>query len=271
VLGVLLTSVACDIKVGENGLSVGVAAGRATDEWNRTYELQPGGELEIVNVNGQIQASPASGTQVEVRATREVRARTEDEAREILKKAEMREEVAPDRVVVRPPETGSAESGIRRPQIAIRYEIRVPQGLNLRLTTQNGEVRLEGIQGPQISVSSTNGGITGRGVSGAVDASTVNGGIQMELQAVTGDTRMVTVNGGVVLTLPSSVDADLEASAVNGGVLVQSGVPLTADERTGRRVAGRINDGGGPRIVVTTTNGGVRVGMRAPDAPSGAP
>jgi DUF4097 and DUF4098 domain-containing protein YvlB len=139
--------------------------------------------------------------------------------------------------------------------------VHIPSGLNILLKTQNGEVKLENIRGIRIEAVSTNGGITGRGLSGAVEASTVNGGIQMDLDAVTGDTRMVTVNGGVMLSVAPGVNADLEATVVNGGVLVQDGLSLSGDERSRQRVAGRIGSGG-PRLVVQTTNGGVRVGLR---------
>jgi len=37
-------------------------------------------------------------------------------------------------------------------------------------------------------------------------------------------------------------------------------LPLKADDRTNKRVTGRLNEGG-PRISVQTTNGGVRVGV----------
>ena len=56
------------------------------------------------------------------------------------------------------------------------------------------------------------------------------------------------------------INAELEAAAVNGGVSTQDGLPLTADDRTNKRVTGRLNKGG-PRISVQTTNGGVRVGV----------
>jgi DUF4097 and DUF4098 domain-containing protein YvlB len=131
----------------------------------------------------------------------------------------------------------------------------------MRLKTQNGEVRLENINGARIEVTTTNGGITGRGVSGAVEAQTVNGGISMELASVTGDSRMTTVNGGVRVTVAPGVNANLEATVVNGAIQVQDGFQLTADEQSRQRVAGRIGTGG-PRLVVQTTNGGIRLGSR---------
>jgi hypothetical protein len=258
-LGLALASVACDVKVGDDGLSVDLRAGKATDEWVRSYDIKPGGSLDIININGQIQALPATGTQVEVHATREVRAGSEEASRELLRKSEMREEVTPERVSIQSPE--GQGRGLRRPQLSIKYDVRVPPGLNLLLKTQNGEVRLENVKGLRIEASSTNGGINGRGVSGAIDAQTVNGGITMDLEAVTGESRMVTVNGGVILSVAPGVNADLEATVVNGGVLVQDGLSLSGEERSRQRVVGRIGKGG-PRLVVQTTNGGVRIGNR---------
>ena len=259
---VAVASAACDVKVGENGgVSVDFAGSKATDEWVRTYDLKPGGRLDIINVNGPIVASPSTGTTVEVRAIREAHAGSEEASREMLQKMEMREEVMPDRVAIRGPEGQERGGGRGRRGLSIRYEVRIPAGLNILLKTQNGDVRLENIQGVRIEAASTNGGISGRGVSGAVEASTVNGGIVMDLDAVTGDTKMVTVNGGVILNVAPGVNADLEASVVNGGVRVQDGLTLAGDERSRERVAGRIGNGG-PRLVVQTTNGGVRVGLR---------
>ena len=265
VLCLALVSVACDVKVGESGgLSLDFASGKATDEWVRTYEIKPGGRLDIININGQILASPATGTQVEVQATREVRAGSEEASREVLRKAEMREEVSPDRVSIQGPEPQREGREFGRRGVVIKYDVRIPPGLNVLLKTQNGEVRIENVRAARIEAGSTNGSITGRGISGVLEAQTVNGGITMDLEAVTGETRMVTVNGGVMLTLGPGVNAELEATVVNGGVQVQEGIALTADERTRQRVAGRIGSGG-PRLVLQTTNGGVRV------VPRGAP
>jgi len=254
-----LVSTACDVKVGEGGLSVDFAGGKVTDEWDRTYDITPGGRFELTNVNGLISASPATAGKVEVHAVREARASSEEAAREILKKAEMKEEIAPDRVSVQAADTQPG-GGFGRPPVTIRYEVKIPPGLTVQLKTQNGEVRLENVQGT-LTASSTNGGVTGRALSGSIDASTVNGGIQIDLESITADTRLTTVNGGVRVTIGPSVKADLEASVVNGGVSVDDALKLAGDERSRQRAAGRIN-GGGPRLVVQTTNGGVRVAAR---------
>jgi hypothetical protein len=93
--------IACDIKVSKDGdVSVDVASGKASDEWRRTYTLPNGGRFEIINVNGVIEVFPASGSQVEVVARREVRTRTEEEAKARLARAQMIEDVGPDHVKI---------------------------------------------------------------------------------------------------------------------------------------------------------------------------
>jgi hypothetical protein len=259
-----LAAASCDVRVGEQGVSVEMVEGRATDEWVRTYTLAPGGQLEIINANGIIEAFPAAGSQVEVRAKRDVRGRSEEAAQALLKQVTIAEEVAPDRVKV---ETGEPQYNGFRQGISVTYRVSVPPGLTVSLRSQNGGVRLENVDG-RFTASSTNGVITGRGVSGSLDASTVNGGINVELASVSGDVRMTTVNGGIRLEARPGLNATLEASAVNGGVMVRDGFPLQFTEREPRRVAGRINNGGS-KIVLRTTNGGIVVGAgrgrRAPE------
>jgi hypothetical protein len=260
VVCLISAGIACDIKVSKQGdVSVGVTSGRASDQWERTYSLPKGGHLDIINVNGKIEVSAASGSQIEVWAYREVRARTEEEANARLAKAEMLEHVGPDHVRIEGKGNDQGVSFGPHGRVSIEYRVKVPAGLVTSFRTENGPVRLENIDG-RISVASTNGPIIGRGLSGSVDASTVNGGIEIGLTAVDGDSKIVTVNGPATVILPPEIDAELEATAVNGGVTTQDGLPLTASDRTSKRVTGRLNKGG-PRITVQTTNGGVRVGM----------
>jgi hypothetical protein len=249
----------CDVKVGEQGgVSVDMARGRATDEWKRSYTIPASGRLEVINVNGLIEAFPATGPQAEVVARREASAPSDEAAREQLAKTEIVETVTSGHVRVEFKPLGESGSFMgRRSRVNVQYRVAVPPGLNVSLRTENGVVRLENIQGT-ITAASTNGPVFGRGVSGSIDASTVNGGIEMELVSVNGESKIVTVNGPVSLALGKDVNAQLEASAVNGGVVVHESLSLTADEKSQRRISGRINDGG-PRIVVQTTNGGVRV------------
>ena len=259
VTAVALTLAACDVKVGNDGFDVDIVQGRAQDEWTRTYDLPKGGRLDIISIDGGIEAFPAAGSQVEVRVTRRVQSRSDEGARELLAKVVMKEQVAPDHVRIESPDV--RQFGGLLQNVRLEYRVNLPPGLVVALRTQNGGVRLENVAG-QLTAATTNGGVTGRGVSGAIDASTVNGGIVMDLASLDGDVRVATVNGGIRLSVPADAKASLDASAVNGGVSVEQGLNLEATERSRIRVTGAIN-GGGPRLQVQTTNGGVRIGLRA--------
>jgi hypothetical protein len=250
-----LGAAACDVNVGEHGFSLDLARGKAQDEWTRTYTLAAGGQLEIANINGVINASPATGPQVEVRAERIAKASSDEAARELLKKIEIAETTSAERVRL---ETKVPRQGLGRSGHEVRYWVKVPKGVIVNFETVNGGVRLENLDN-QIVASTTNGGVRGSGLRGQVKASTTNGGLDISMVAVTGDVDLETTNGGIRLTLPRDVKANLEARCTNGGVGVDDGFAgYESLEKSRRRVSATLN-GGGPRITAETTNGGVRI------------
>lgn len=251
-------SAGCDVHVGENGVSLDVSSGKATDEWTRTYTVTRGGTVEIVNVNGPIVVEAATGPQVEVRATRVARAKSDEEAQELLKKIEIKEDVTPGRVAIQTV-SGNGMSFGRR-SVNVEYRLRVPAGLQVSVKTENGGIGLHDVDGT-VTAATTNGGVRGTNVSGAVSAHIVNGGILMDIARVAGPIELESVNGGIRLDIPPNVNADLEAHAVNGGVSTDDGLKVEASERSRTRVSGKLNRGG-PRISISTVNGGVRLRVR---------
>lgn len=250
----------CDVQVGDKGVtSIGISEGRAEDTWTGTYTLQPGGTLEIVNVNGRIEATGAQGSQIEIFAERVVRDHSSETAQAQLKKVQMREEVTATRVRI---EAQAARDGgiLDHSALTVRYAIRVPAGIAVDLKSDNGEIQLEGLSA-KVTASTTNGGINGRALSGPVSVQVTNGGVQLDLAAVGGDIQVSTTNGGVRLQLPVGLKATLDATCVNGGIDVDEELMLQASESSRRRLVGTFN-GGGPRIVASTVNGGIRVRNR---------
>jgi hypothetical protein len=51
-------------------------------EWRKTYELAPGGSVQVRNVNGAIEVRPSEGRTVEIVAIKTGRGRSADVARE---------------------------------------------------------------------------------------------------------------------------------------------------------------------------------------------
>jgi hypothetical protein len=262
VLSASFGSAACDIRAENGNFDIDFAAGKATDTWSRTYTVEPGGRFELINVNGRITAEPTDGNQVVVEGRRTAKARSDEAAKERLAQLEIREEVggAAVRVESRPPRM----SGFGGHEI--EWTVKIPKGLIVDLRTVNGGVRMNGLSG-ELYAKSTNGGIRGtKLIVDKIEASVVNGGVEIDLGApldATDSVELSSVNGGVTLSLPMESKATIAARAVNGGVRVSEDLKATQEEESHeferrRRFNGTMN-GGGAKVNATTTNGGVRI------------
>lgn len=267
-LSIGLTTSACDIKTSSSGdFSMSLAAGKAEDTWSRTYKLADKGRFELINVNGRITAEPTDGTEVVVEAHRTAKATSEDAAKELLAQLEIREEVgtASVRLESRPPRL----TGMKGHEI--EWTIKVPKHVVLDLRTTNGGVRLNNLAN-EIHAKTTNGGVKGTDIDPSVfEGSAVNGGVDLELRAPIEDgdsIEMETVNGGVTLALPAESKATINARCVNGGVraddlnIKKDQDDSSSDYDRKRRLSGTMNGGGG-KVNLSTTNGGVRLSLAA--------
>ncbi len=237
---------ACDVVV--TSLE---SKGKAQDQWTRTYQLASG-DLEIVNTNGTIEVVGAEGSQVEVVAERTARGATDEDAKKILAELTIAEEVGANRIRL---ETKPPSGEGRR--VEVKYHIKVPASVNVRMDSQNGTLDAAALKGT-LKAETGNGTVKGRDLSGAVEANSTNGRVSLEITSVAaGGIRAETVNGSVEVTMPATAKADVSASCVNGRISVEN-LKLDGPETTRRRVEGRLN-GGGPKVVLETTNGRIQL------------
>jgi len=256
-LVLVLPAVAC------HGNAVNTAA-IATDEWTRSFPLQPDGEVRITNRNGRIEVTGVGGSTVEIRAERIVHAATDQNARDLLSRIAMTEETGADHVSVATEGIPGILIGV---SVEVNFHVRMPQTARLRAQLTNGDVTADGVEGSSV-LSTTNGRVTGANLRGTAEAHVVNGRINLDIAGF-GDRAAVsatTTNGNVDLKLPLDADGTLSAATVNGQVHVIE-LPFTpdaeadSDRRRGRRTSGQINAGGTP-INLRAVNGSITVRPR---------
>jgi DUF4097 and DUF4098 domain-containing protein YvlB len=247
IVGVLIAPlVACELATAS-------FRAEAKEPWSRTFTVSATGMLEVENTNGAIEVEPGSGAAVEVRAERIAKAHSEEAAKDLLQQVEIVVEESGDRVRLK---TRFPKS-IRGGGVEVRYWVKVPPSLSVKLENTNGRVSVAGLAG-SVDASTTNGGVSARGLTGPVKASTTNGGVDVDVDAVhASGIELETTNGGVKLHLPAAAKADLSANCVNGGISVD-GLSMSGGQTSRRHVEGQLN-GGGPRVRLETVNGGVRV------------
>lgn len=90
----------------------------------------------------------------------------------------------------------------------ISFTLKVPASLNLKVGTINdGDVAVSKMSGA-IDASNVNGSVSLNQISGAVKATTVNGDVTLKFNKVpTGDCKFYTLNGEINAYLPKNLDA----------------------------------------------------------------
>src|ERR1044071_2335396 len=123
--------------------------------------------------------------------------------------------------------------------------------------TSGGSITIAHANG-EVAAHTSGDSIRIQDAAGAVNATTSGGSIHASLsQQPKADSRLSTSGGGVTVTLARNIGVELDAHASGGGV--NSDVPITVmgrqDDDTLR---GSIN-GGGPKLVVRSSGGGIHV------------
>jgi DUF4097 and DUF4098 domain-containing protein YvlB len=246
--------------------------------FQQSYPLKPGGSLEVRNTNGGITVTAWDRNEVRVDAVKEVRAPSTQQAEELAKqiRIDVQQTAGRVRIVTRLPRdknglldwlTGNSAS------FNVTYKIQAPRDLAAKLVSTNGGLKLAGTRGRadletvnggvtvervegEIHLESTNGALNVIEPSGTLEGSTTNGGITAHLTQVDGDISLATTNGGVTLKVARDIRASLDVAAANGGI--HSDLDVQGGEQGRKRLVGEVN-GGGSRLKIRTTNGGVRI------------
>lgn len=221
-----------------------------------------GKTVEIKGVNGAIEASLASGDEAEVTATKRGRRSDPESVRvEVVEHADgvticaVYPDVEGRRNECRPGSGGRMST--RDNDVNVHFTVKVPRGVGFSPRTVNGEVEAMGLEG-DVNATTVNGSIQ-LSTSGRAEAQTVNGSIRASAGRAdwAGDAEFKTVNGSITVTLPASTGAEVRAATVNGEI--ETDFPLTVSGRVSRRHLSGTIGGGGRRLELETVNGSIHL------------
>lgn len=245
-------------------------AGTARKEVTKSFDLRMNGEISLKNVSGNIEVSSWDRDEVKLIAEITVKHRSRRIADEYLEEVELHFNHGKDYLEIEAdyPHKRRSDGGISslfswlfgkgKPSVSIAFNLVVPEEADLDIQNVNGRIGIEGVEG-KIKTRTTNGKIDVTESSGTVSCRTVNGNITVRLEKVSRFDEMSfkTVNGGIRLSIPSDIRANLEASTVNGGI--NSELSLRVQGKLSRRsVKGQINGGGG-YLILKTVNGSISI------------
>jgi hypothetical protein len=249
-------------SLGLIGLTWFVAApALAQNDFEWTGQLAPGQSIEVIGVNGSIHASAARGGNIAVTAAKtarrsnpaEVRIETVAHAGGVTICAIYPSPDGREPNECRP--GGRGRNNTRDNDTRVDFTVQVPAGVGLLARTVNGSIDAEGLQSD--TEGTTVNGSVSVSTTGSARATTVNGSINatMDRAVWSNGGKFTTVNGAVTVRLPATVNAEVRASTVSGGI--QSDFPLQMGNDPGPKHAEGVLGAGGQRLDISTVNGGI--------------
>lgn len=240
------------------------AAAAQDGDFRWTGRVADGRTIEIKGVNGDIDAQPASGSEIEVRATKN--ARRSDPADVRIEVVEHAGGVTI--CAVYPTPRGNRQDNECAPgdggrmstdnnDVTVDFVVRVPAGARLSARTVNGGVDVRGLTS-DVEASSVNGDVE-VATAGSATGESVNGSVQLAMGRADweGERRAASVNGGVTVILPADANVVVSGSTVNGHI--ESDFPVTVRGNWGpRRMTGTIGSGG-RELELETVNGAIEI------------
>lgn len=210
--------------------------------------------LDAVTNVGKIDIKPGEGTDVHIIADITVKARTEEEAQELLDGVRIVAETSGQTLVVK----AEKPSDFGRNQLAVDLAITAPPGLALNCTTNVGDIRVDGFTS-RVKAHTDVGTIACDGLRDAVDLHTNVGDVQATYASdapAALEANVSTNVGDIELAGPDEISAKLSAAANVGSIRTDR--PLTVTGSLKSPVRASLGDGRG-RIDLSTNVGSVRI------------
>jgi len=142
---------------------------------------------------------------------------------------------------------------------SVEYTLSVPRSARLDgIKLINGALDVRGIAG-EVRASCINDHLKASGLGGPVKLSTINNRVEAQFDRLgASSVELASVNGSVLLTMPSDSKAELEASTVSGSISNDFGLRVRNHRIVGHDLHGELA-GGGPRIKLSNVNGTIEI------------
>jgi len=271
------------------------ASAQTVETIEKSFAVQGTPRIVVTNEDGRTELRSHGESRVLVSVVKEVlRARSDEDARRLAERVEVRVGQEGDRIDVQTLYPESDWSFWGEAEVLVHINILAPvksdldvstsDGLltvsgfsgDLRLSTEDGDLSVSACSGVA-RVSAEDGDVSVRDFRGDVDAGIEDGDLSVEgtlgrLSAdaedgdvdvrllegsvMTADWRVEVADGGVRIHVPDGFAADLDVDTDDGSIDID--LPATAAELSEGKLRGSMN-GGGHRLVIRTEDGSVRL------------
>ncbi|QYM78484.1 DUF4097 domain-containing protein [Horticoccus luteus] len=223
----------------------------------KTFNVKPGGTLNVKTQGGDISVETGLIDRVEVKAREVIRASSDAEADKILADLDLKIEQSGNDVSAEAKYAKSSGWFSSGPQLVqVSFTIKVPARYNVDLHTSGGDIGVEDLIGT-VSAQTSGGSVNVGKITGEVTATTSGGNIG--LASATGSTKLRT-SGGNIKVDHIGGDADLETSG--GDIKVHEVTGVLQASTSGGDVSAALTGPLKGDCSLRTSGGDVRVSVK---------
>ena len=230
------------------------------EEFHQTYPLSASGRVSLENINGDVKIAVWDRNEVQVDAVKTAR------RQERLAEVKIDIQAAADSISIktrypsRDTNWDSDEERSYNNPASVEYTLTVPRTAQInKINLINGGLDIEGVAG-EVTANLINGRLQARQLTGEVHLTTINGRMEVTFEQLNDAQRvkLESVNGSVVVNLPSEIGATLKASTVHGDIDNSFGLAVEKGRHVGRNLSGVLGDGRA-RIDLSNVNGNIEI------------
>ncbi|HEY3935355.1 MAG TPA: DUF4097 family beta strand repeat-containing protein [Gemmatimonadales bacterium] len=236
------------------------------DDYHFTPDLRSGQRLSVSNIDGEVVVTQSRGTAAEITAHKIVHRGDGSRVKAVLEQTDGgyrvctvylgRNDNSDDRTSCSRGHSDNGNDDNEPLEVEMRYDIRLPAGVELAVNTVDGDVHATGLDVP-VTIRTVDGNVTVDGVA-PQSVNTVDGKITATITDTRWDHDLAirSVDGAVDLTLPATIGLAISGETVDGEV--HSDFPLTLQGHWGpRSFNATIGGGGSHQLHLNTVDGSI--------------
>jgi DUF4097 and DUF4098 domain-containing protein YvlB len=225
---------------------------KETEQVDRSFPLQAGGELTLKNFSGRIRIVGSNRNDVTIHAVRRA-------TRERLDNIRLDIQASASEIAIEANKRSSRWHEKDENVVETTFDIEVPQQTRLDVHAFSSDVHVENVSAPQ-KLYSFSGTIDVDAAAGRIDAETFSGEIKADLQrdAASPALHMKTFSGDIEVRLAASAQGLVDFSSFSGSL--DTNLPMRYRSGSRRNVRGELGAGGATNdLEFRTFSGDVRI------------
>lgn len=239
-------------------------------KFERSFALAAGGTIAVENRKGTIRVTGSDGNKVTIRVEKRISGGTEKQREEWIATTKVNFANEANRVTVRVEYPDINCTFCANTEDEVDLIIAAPREVNLELSSTKSAIEVKGTSG-RVRVDTEKGSVRLEGVTAnGLRVSSQNTDTIIATKSITGDVDVETEKGSIVLRVPSTVGLNLD---YHGGAkaIFSCDFPVTINGegtelrnvsgRAGRNrthITGKVNQGG-PQVILRTSKGSVSI------------